>query len=114
MLGDLTSRSFALNHTVPTLNEQSFQRSLDARPKLMSFALAEPGDYVKRVHDAGILVMTQITAVEEAVVAAESGADIVVAQGGEAGGYGGYISNLVLVPQVVDAVRPLPGGWRYL
>jgi nitronate monooxygenase/enoyl-[acyl-carrier protein] reductase II len=108
MLGDLTSRSFALNHTVPTLNEQSFQISLDARPKLMSFALAEPGDYVKRVHDAGILVMTQITAVEEAVVAAESGADIVVAQGGEAGGYGGYISTLVLVPQVVDAVRPLP------
>ena len=41
-------------------------------------------------------------------VAAEHGADILVAQGGEAGGYGGVVSTLSLVPQVVDAVRPLP------
>lgn len=108
MLRDLTSRPYALNHTVPTLNEESFRISLEARPKLMSFALAEPGQYVKRAHDAGILVMTQVTTVPEALDAAEQGADIIVAQGGESGGYGGYISTITLVPQVVDAVRPVP------
>jgi nitronate monooxygenase/enoyl-[acyl-carrier protein] reductase II len=108
LLRDLTSRPFALNHTVPTLNEESFRISLDARPKVLSFALAHPGDYVQRAHDAGILVMHQVTTVAEAVEAAEAGVDIVVAQGGESGGYSGTISTITLVPQVVDAVRPLP------
>ena len=52
--------------------------------------------------------MQQITTVQQAEVAAEHGADIIVAQGGEAGGYGGVVSTLSLVPQVVDAVRPVP------
>jgi nitronate monooxygenase/enoyl-[acyl-carrier protein] reductase II len=34
--------------------------------------------------------------------------DIIIAQGAEAGGFGGTISGLVLLPQVVDAVSPIP------
>ena len=52
--------------------------------------------------------MHQVTTVEEAVRAAENGVDIIVAQGSESGGYSGHVSTMVLVPQVVDAVRPLP------
>jgi nitronate monooxygenase/enoyl-[acyl-carrier protein] reductase II len=52
--------------------------------------------------------MHQVTTVTEAVAAARAGVDIIVAQGGESGGYSGSISTMVLVPQVVDAVRPLP------
>jgi nitronate monooxygenase/enoyl-[acyl-carrier protein] reductase II len=52
--------------------------------------------------------MLQVTTVEQAVRGAEHGVDIIVAQGGEAGGYGGVIGSLILIPQVVDAVRPLP------
>ncbi|MDP8959926.1 MAG: nitronate monooxygenase [Actinomycetota bacterium] len=44
----------------------------------------------------------------EAEQAAARGADVIVAQGGESGGYGGIVSTMVLVPQVVDAVRPIP------
>ena len=40
--------------------------------------------------------------------AAESGADVIIAQGGEAGGYAGNVSTMALVPQVVDAVAPIP------
>lgn len=104
----LTNRPFALNNVVTTLDEETMQRCLDARPKLMSFALADPHDYIRRVHNAGILVMHQVTTVEEAKRAAENGVDIIVAQGGESGGYSGRVSTMVLVPQVVDAVRPLP------
>src|SRR5215471_4393098 len=40
--------------------------------------------------------------------AAEHGVDVIIAQGSEAGGYGGAISTMALVPQVVDAVSPIP------
>jgi nitronate monooxygenase/enoyl-[acyl-carrier protein] reductase II len=52
--------------------------------------------------------MIQVTTVAQAVEAAERGADVVIAQGGEAGGYGGTVSTMALVPQVVDAVAPIP------
>jgi nitronate monooxygenase len=46
--------------------------------------------------------------VTQARQAAERGVDIIIAQGGEAGGYGGTIATFTLLPQVVDAVRPVP------
>lgn len=52
--------------------------------------------------------MLQVTTVSQAVEAVERGVDIIIAQGGEAGGYGGVVSTMTLVPQVVDAVAPLP------
>lgn len=108
LVKELTSKPFALNNAVTILDEVAFDMCLEARPKLMSFALADPHDYIRRVHDEGILVMHQVTTVEEAERAAENGVDIIVAQGSESGGYSGHISTMVLVPQVVDAVRPLP------
>src|SRR6266545_628761 len=94
MVQDLTSRPFAVNHVVQAVDEETFSLCLAARPKLVSMALADPGDFVKRAHDAGALFMQQITTVAQAVQAAERGVDIIVAQGGEAGGYGGEVSTL--------------------
>ena len=106
---DLTDRPFAVNHVVPDLDEEAFAATLEWRPTVVSFALDDAGeDLIDRVHDAGGLAMQQVTTVRQAEVAVEHGADIIVAQGGEAGGYGGTVSTLSLVPQVVDAVRPVP------
>jgi len=91
-----------------TLEEETFGAALAARPKVLSFALAKPSEYVKRAHDVGALIMHQVTNVRQAVEAAECGVDIIVAQGSEAGGYGGTVAALPLIPQVVDAVAPLP------
>ncbi len=107
-LRELTSYPFAVNHVVPDLNEDAFTTTLEHAPRVVSFALDDAGDLIRRVHDAGSLAMQQVTTVQQAVVAAEGGADIIVAQGGEAGGYGGTVSTLSLVPQVVDAVAPIP------
>jgi nitronate monooxygenase/enoyl-[acyl-carrier protein] reductase II len=52
--------------------------------------------------------MVQVTTVAQAIEAAERGTDVIIAQGGESGGYGGSISTMTLVPQVVDAVSPIP------
>lgn len=106
-LKGLTGKPFAVNHTLP-LDEEAFALTLATGPVLVSFALGDAGTYITRAHAAGMLVMQQVTTVRQATEAAERGADLIVAQGGEAGGFGGTISTLVLVPQVVDAVLPLP------
>ena len=52
--------------------------------------------------------MHQVTNIQQAYQAAERGVDIIIAQGSEAGGFGGTITGLVIIPQVVDAVQPIP------
>jgi len=63
---------------------------------------------VGEAHDIGAKVMIQVTTVEQAVEAATRGADVIIAQGSEAGGYGGTISTMALVPQVVDVAGSIP------
>ena len=104
----LTSRPFAINHIPQTLDAEAFRCTLEARPAVISFALADPGDLVRQAHDVGSLVMLQVTTVAQAVQAAERGVDVIIAQGGEAGGYCGEVRTMTLVPQVVDAVSPVP------
>jgi enoyl-[acyl-carrier protein] reductase II len=107
-LRDLTDRPFAVNHVVPDINTEALVATLAHSPAVVSFALDDAGELIKRAHDAGSLVMQQVNTVEQAQAAADHGVDIVVAQGGEAGGYGGTVTTMSLVPQVVDAVEPLP------
>jgi enoyl-[acyl-carrier protein] reductase II len=105
---ELTNRNFAVNYIPPVLDEDAFRHTLAARPAVISFALGDPGDLVQRAHDVGSKVMIQVTTVAQAIEAAERRADVIVAQGGEAGGYGGAVSTMALVPQVVDVVSPIP------
>ena len=107
-LRSLTDKPFAINHTVRPFDEAAFAATLVFRPAAISFHLGVPADLVARAHDAGILWIQQVmnrTQAEEAVTA---GADVIVAQGGEAGGNGGWVSTMVLVPQVVDIAGDIP------
>jgi nitronate monooxygenase/enoyl-[acyl-carrier protein] reductase II len=108
VIGARTSRPFAMNHLVPELDETAFAMTLAAKPPVISFALGDPGDLVKRAHDVGSLVVHQVTTVAQAREAVDRGADVIIAQGCEAGGYGGSVAALALIPQVVDAVDPTP------
>ncbi len=105
---ELTTGSFAVNHLVPVIDEEAFEVTLEGHPRVISLALDHPHDYVKRAHDSGSLVMHQVTTVQQAYEAAQRGVDVIVAQGTESGGYGGSVATMILVPQVVDAVRPVP------
>ena len=106
----LTDRPFVVNHVVPSLDEEAFQVTLDARPAAVSFALGHPGALVERAHAAGAKVIHQVHTVAQAREAAALGVDVVIAQGGEAGGQGmaAGVGTMALVPQVVDAVAPIP------
>ncbi len=108
VLRTLTSRPFAINHIPQTLDPDAFRYTLEARPAVISFTLADPGDLLRQAHDVGARAMVQVTTVTQAIQAAERGADVISAQGSESGGYCGEVSTMALVPQVVDAVSPIP------
>jgi nitronate monooxygenase/enoyl-[acyl-carrier protein] reductase II len=108
MVRRLTSRPFAINHIPQALDAEAFRYTLEAKPAVISFALDDPGDMVRQAHDVGARVMLQVTTVAQAIRAAERGVDVIIAQGGESGGYCGEVSTMALVPQVVDAVSPIP------
>ncbi len=77
--------------------------------RLIASALGPPPPVmVERARAAGVPVAALVGTVEHARRQVEAGADIIVAQGGEAGGHTGEISTMVLVPEVVDAVAPMP------
>lgn len=72
-----------------------------------------PEKTIRRLHEAGILVMNMVGAPRHAEKALERGVDIVCAQGGEGGGHTGDVPFSILVPAVVDVARrytsPLTG-----
>lgn len=78
--------------------------TLAARPRAVWFSFGDPAPFVTRVKNAGALVVCQVQSVTMAKDAVSKGADIILAQGGEAGGHGVSQSSLTLVPAIVDAV----------
>jgi NAD(P)H-dependent flavin oxidoreductase YrpB (nitropropane dioxygenase family) len=77
--------------------------------KLIANALGTPPeDVVKQVHDSGRLVAALCGSARQALKHKDAGIDIIIAQGGEAGGHTGEIGSMVLWPEVIDAVAPIP------
>jgi NAD(P)H-dependent flavin oxidoreductase YrpB (nitropropane dioxygenase family) len=105
----LTSRPFGGNLVLTDDRHGRLDQALDAGLRIVSFMLGDPSDYIKRVHDAGGIALHTVGSAREARRAVAAGADIIVAQGWEAGGHvGGAVATLPLVPAVVDAVAPVP------
>jgi enoyl-[acyl-carrier protein] reductase II len=107
-LRNLTDRPFAINHTLRPLDMEAFEATLRDRPAAISFHIGDPGDLVRRAHDAGILWIQQVFDLDQARRAVDRGADVIIAQGGEAGGNGGFIGTMVMVPAVVDLAGTVP------
>ena len=107
-LRDRTDRPFAINHTNRPFDENAFAASLEARPRAISFHLGVPDDLIGRAHEAGVLWIQQVVDRAQAEQAVAAGADVIVAQGGEAGGHSGWVATIVLVPQVVDVAGDVP------
>ncbi len=79
------------------------------KTRLVASALGPPPPhFIELSHRAGIPVAALAGSVEHARKHAQAGADLIVAQGTEAGGHTGMIATMVLVPEVVDAVAPVP------
>lgn len=77
--------------------------------RLIASALGPPpADLVERAHGRGVLVAALAGTTRHAQRHAAAGVDLIVAQGTEAGGHTGEVATMVLVPEVVDAVAPVP------
>jgi nitronate monooxygenase len=83
--------------------------------------MGNPGKIAGQAHTAGTKVMSMVTIVEESIRATEANADIIVAQGSEAGGHRStfevdpnneppLVGTMALVPQIVDALSILPNA----
>jgi NAD(P)H-dependent flavin oxidoreductase YrpB (nitropropane dioxygenase family) len=80
-------------------------------PKMTLIANAlgtPPVDMIKNIHDAGRKVAALCGSPSQARKHADAGVDIIIAQGGEAGGHSGEVGSIVLWPQVVKEVAPVP------
>ncbi|WP_235682999.1 nitronate monooxygenase [Mycolicibacterium alvei] len=79
--------------------------ALAARPALLSVSFGEDWDWVRRAHDVGLTVTTQVATVDAARCAVDAGVDVVVARGAEGGGHGEpTVGTLPLLAEVLDAV----------
>lgn len=107
-----TDKPFGINHLLFQVQEEMFAVTLRARPAVAAFAWARKDqdlrNYFQRAHDAGSKVMYMAGEVPEALRAAEAGADVLVAQGTEAGGHVAWMASLPLLPMMVKALAPLP------
>ncbi len=105
---ELTSRPFGVNHVVSQIDRAAVQMTLAQRVPVLSLAWGHAAELTYQAHDAGIKVIHQVGTPEEAGQVASDGADVIVAQGTEAGGHVGMMSTLPLVPQVIDVVGGVP------
>ncbi len=82
--------------------------ALDHAPAAVFLSFGDPAPFAARAREAGVPVICQVQTLEHARSAARAGADVIVAQGTEAGGHGGARTTMTLTPAVVDTVAPLP------
>jgi nitronate monooxygenase len=92
----------------PAATREQLKVILEENVPILIIGLGDTAEVVPLAHARGIKVMALAGAVKHALSHARKGADVIIAQGYEAGGHTGTIGNFPLVPQIVDAVRPKP------
>uniref|UniRef100_UPI00079FEE50 NAD(P)H-dependent flavin oxidoreductase n=1 Tax=Mycobacterium avium TaxID=1764 RepID=UPI00079FEE50 len=79
--------------------------ALDRGPAAVMLSFGELAPFADRIHAAGVPLIAQVQNLDQARRALDAGAEVIVAQGGEAGGHGMSVrSTFTLVPEVVDVV----------
>lgn len=95
-----------LVHWVMVDRPELFEIALAAQPTLLSVSFGDDWDWVRRAHDAGVKVATQVPTADAARRAADAGVDVLVARGAEGGGHGEpTVGTLPLLAEVLDAVE---------
>ena len=99
-----TSKPFGVGFLTQRLPQEAalFEVALEARLPVLAFSFADPAPWVARARDAGIATVCQVQDIEGARSAAQAGADVIVAQGTEAGGHTGMSTLLPLLEAVLD------------
>jgi nitronate monooxygenase len=109
VMRSLTKRPYGANFVLDFPIDEQIAVALDHGAPIISFFWGDGGRYVKGVKSAGALAVQVVGSIGEAKRAADAGFELIVAQGYEAGGHvRSKLGAMALVPQVVDAVAPIP------
>jgi NAD(P)H-dependent flavin oxidoreductase YrpB (nitropropane dioxygenase family) len=74
----------------------------------VTLSFGPPGEHAERAKSAGLRVLQQVQTFAGAKQAVDAGVDVIIAQGGEAGGHTGSVATMALVPAVVDVAGRIP------
>ena len=103
---DLTDKPFAVDllAPIPDMIRPQIEVVFEEDIRIFVAGLAVPAEFIDEMHQRGMLVVVMCGKVRHAQKSEAAGADVVAAQGTEAGGHTGEIGGMALVPQVVEAV----------
>jgi len=103
---DLTDKPFAVDLLAPLPDRIRPQMEVlfEEDVRIFVAGLAVPAEFIAEMHERDMTVMVMCGRVRHAQKSEEAGADIVAAQGTEAGGHTGEVGGMALIPQTVDAV----------
>ena len=103
---ELTDKPWAVDLLAPIPEQIRPQIEViyEENVKIFVAGLAVPSQFIAEMHSRGMTVMVMCGKVRHAQKAQQAGADIVAAQGTEAGGHTGEVGAMALIPQIVDAV----------
>ena len=107
---DRTTKPWGVGFLSWAVDVTAVEQALTRHPSAIMLSFGDPTPFIAAVRDAGALLILQVTNLGEARQAVQAGADVIVAQGGEAGGHGGSPgrSTLSFVPVVADLAAPTP------
>jgi len=105
----LTTRPFGVGFISSFPETEALARvALDEGVAAINHSFADPSPFVEATHAAGAKLFVQVQTLELAIRAKEAGADVIIAQGSDAGGHAGLVGTFALLPAIVDAVAPVP------
>jgi nitronate monooxygenase len=104
-----TSRPWGVGFQSWAVSADTVGRALEYLPAAVMLSFGDPRPLAEPVRRAGVALILQVTDMEEARQAVDLGADVIVAQGTEAGGHSGRgWSTMAFVPAVADLAAPVP------
>jgi nitronate monooxygenase len=86
------------------------ERALESHPAAVMLSFGDPAPFIAPIRAAGAVLIIQVTDIEETRQALDAGADVIVAQGTDAGGHSGSKgrSTFSFVPVIADLAAPVP------
>lgn len=105
-----TDQPWGVGFLTWALTPATLETTLGHQPAAVMLSFGDPAPFVDRVRDADVTLLLQVTDLDEARQALDLGADVVVAQGSDAGGHSGRhaVGTLSFVPQVIDLAGTTP------
>ena len=108
LVAESTQKPWGVGFLTWSVTTRTIEHALTYRPDAVVLSFGDPRPFAATIRESEARIIVQATNLDEVRQALEIGADVIVAQGSEAGGHGGGRATLPFVPAVVDLVGPIP------